>query len=148
MKHHIIFIVSLIVGVMGLSFAAPRPHGTNPRAGGITGAGFNVFTVDNDIDQAFELVTADTGFTPLAANATVKVAFLSASSGDTALVQVWGILSDVNRDTLGYHRELLKVAGGDTVATDSTYHIYETAFLDSAVASGPVIVFSDAASAR
>lgn len=118
--------------------ATNRPLGTNPFSGGREESGFSIHVVDEDIDDdVFEVVDADTGFTPMAADTTIKV-FYEGGNGDTALVRIWGIRPKNVRsanDTLRSWTELLKVDGGDTVTTDSIYHAFNQAWLDTGEAS-------------
>ena len=111
--------------------------------------GFLIVVEDNDVDSgAFELVTQDTGFTQLTgADSTIKVTYLG-SNLDTALVHIIALRGNVaNSDSLRRYETRLKVGGGDTVATDSTFNLYQGAWLDTSKASA-VIVFSQMSSAR
>lgn len=138
----------LIYGLLALMAlcllgAANKPFGTNPFTGGRSDGGFSLQVVDEDIDDdGFEIVDADTGYTPMAADTTIKV-YYDHASGDTALVRVWGIRPKNTRsvnDSLRSWTELLKVGGGDTVTTDSIYHAFNQAWLDSAE-NAPVYVW-------
>lgn len=116
--------------------------GTNPFGGSQSGDGFDFVVVDSDIGTSFELVVQDTGFTQMTVDTTLKVSYHGASAGDSAVVRLRGLRPNSGsfRDSLAYHTETVVVDSGDTVETDSTFHIFEDAWLDSTEAQ-PVTVF-------
>lgn len=121
----------------------------------MTNGAFIVHVEDNDVDTAFELVTQDTGFTQLAVDSVLYVAFDTlagpATDGkvDTAVVYLRGIRADnANPAALRYFTSVLRVGGGDTLSTGAnadTFHIFESAYLDSAM-NGDVVIFHTYAS--
>jgi hypothetical protein len=115
---------------------------------------FLIHVVDRDVDAAFELVTQDTGFTPMSTDTTVMAAFDTtgialASSADTAKITMVGIRHSGTSKTRERIQRKIKLAGGDTIQWNAgdTISIYETSWLDSTV-PGPILVFSDVASVR
>jgi hypothetical protein len=71
-----IFVVLALAGVAWAS-----PSGITPYQG--IGSGFILTVTDTDIDTAFEIVNADTGYVPLSTDTTVTVAFAKQSLFDS-----------------------------------------------------------------
>uniref|UniRef100_A0A6H1ZBF4 Putative baseplate wedge initiator n=1 Tax=viral metagenome TaxID=1070528 RepID=A0A6H1ZBF4_9ZZZZ len=89
----------LLTAIMCLiAVAAFAGAGSTPYQGAAQGRGFSLTVIDNDIDAAWELVTADTGFTALAAPDSLSVAYawlsqydsLSSGAGPNILA-VWSL---------------------------------------------------------
>ncbi len=145
-------LTALIVVSLLASGAWARSIGTNPFAGSNTGKGFDFTTLDVDIgNAAFELVTQDTGFTQIVTPGRIGVTFSgSPSSSDTAEVKITGVRAYAGAqfsDSLRHWTEQIRVAGLDTVRTDSSYQYFEHAWLDTAMAN-PIVVFSDLTTIR
>jgi len=104
--------------------------------------GFVIAVSDTGVSNtAFVLVSQDTGFTQASgADSTIKVAYRGAN-GDTAIVHLSAIRGNSSSDSLERDELRIKVDGADTVRTDSTYNLFEFAWVDTAKASS-VIVFS------
>lgn len=127
--------------------------GLNPSAGGV--GGFVVTVTDIDIgNSAFELMTADSGFTQMASDTSISVIYLG-DPGDTARVHITGLYPNRGpqaSDSLKYRSAQInggefKVAGGDTVVSDSVFHAFEAAYLDAPM-DAALIVFSTGPSVR
>lgn len=141
-------LAAIACAVGWVATAAAQPVGLDGRQG------FWIHVVDRDVDAAFELVTADTGFTPMAVDATLMAAFdttgyAGASSASTAKLYVSGIRFNAGSDSLRRVVRAISLAGGDTsqVNAGDTLSIFESAWLDTAV-NGPILVFSDIADVR
>ena len=144
-------IIALMLLMLVPALGQERELGTNPFQGSFSDGGFDFTVLDEDIgNSAFELVTQDTGFTQMSADTTLSIISFNASTDDTALVTVTGVRpwgGAQYADSLRYWIETIKVAGTDTVVTDSIYHLYEGAFIDSAM-SGAVMVYATGTSPR
>uniref|UniRef100_A0A6M3XCR0 Putative baseplate wedge initiator n=1 Tax=viral metagenome TaxID=1070528 RepID=A0A6M3XCR0_9ZZZZ len=89
----------LLTAVMCLiAVAAFAGAGSTPYQGAAQSRGFSLTVIDNDIDAAWELVTADTGFTALATPDSISVAYAwlsqydSLSSGEGPnILAVWSL---------------------------------------------------------
>ena len=138
MNRIVVLLFAMVVGVSAQMF------GTDPFGGSQGRSAFDFTVVDTDIDESAFVLVAEgiTNFTQMVADSTVKAAYLG-SNGDTAIVKIRGLVSP----SLNYRTQTLLVDGLDTVATDSTFHIFEASFLDSSMAA-TTIVFSRMASAR
>ena len=107
----------LLAMVVGVS---AQMFGTDPYSGSQGRASFDFTVVDTDIDASYELVSEGvTSFTQMVADST---------------------------PSLRYITQTISVAGADTIETDSTFHVFERAWLDSGMAAA-TIVFSRMASA-
>ncbi len=153
MKRLVSILAIIITFVATASFAVTQVQlGTNPFAGSVKGQGFDFTVTDIDVgNSAFELVTQDTGFTQMSTDAAISVTY-EGSNGDTAVViltgiRPWAAASAQRADSLRYLPQLVKVDGGDTVTVDSTNHLFENAWVDSAMGAA-VVIFADAATVR
>lgn len=116
----------------------------DPFAGGERGNSFYIHVEDVDIDNAYELVTDYDSFTQTSVDSTVKVFYdtlAAGGAGDTLNVRIRGVRPGAGPDSLESVVFNVKVGGGDTVATDSTIHIFEAAWLDT-TGPGIALLFS------
>mgnify|MGYP001608225105 FL=1 len=135
LRSTLFFLVPLLVATV-LWAAGKNPTAIHPFAGSQEGDGFNLHVIDTNIGTAWELVDADTGFTPFTTDTTLKIASGNVN-GDSALVHITGLrkvrlgASAGKRDTVQYYSMMKKVDGLDTVTTDSVFHSIEQVWIDS-----------------
>lgn len=133
----------LCLTILGVAWAQPF---SGPRDGE-----FTIHVLDVDVDQtAYEMVTQDTGFTPMSTDTTISVYFDTTGGGgnvDTAIVHIMGVRQNTGGSALKWQVATVKVGGGDTTVSTEKFHAYQGAYLDTAMA-GSVLIWSTGASPR
>jgi hypothetical protein len=133
MKKIIALCLLLIAVVLSADTKGVSPYGGD-------GNRYVIHVIDTDIDAAFEIADADSGFTPLAANAPIRVLY-SAANSDTAYVRIQGIRADsVWVDTT------MRCPGHQAQTTAATFMAFEQAYLETEK-SGVVSIYATATSA-
>ena len=122
-------ILSLLVCLLGSA--------ANPNLGGLEGGSFRVKVVDTSPDSivGFELLTqGGFNFSQMTSNATIRAWFDSLDNAayvaptDTVRLHITGIGADS-----AYVDTVLVIGAGDTLTTARTFHMWEGAYVDSAV---------------
>lgn len=96
--------------------------------------------IDTDIEGAFEIADADTGFTPLKANGVINVLY-QANNTDTAYVQIQGIRADST-----WIDTLILAPGRQVVTTAATFMALDQVWVQHET-NGIVAVYSTVTSA-
>jgi len=104
--------------------AALAGPGATPYTGSRMAGGFAVTVIDTDIDQAFELVTADTGFTALSSAAVVRVEYAGKSKLDSLRTgsdtgDLVGVFTDGTTADQTAYANFFQDLGNGTVSTVS-----------------------------